>query len=417
VLDPIASGPEASEAKVRLAAIELETGEPTTARKLLDGAMKRRPTAEMQALNAQLLAREGKPDEALAAARAAIDLDPDIASAHYLVGTIELERGHLPAAERAFREVLRQNRLTSDASLQLARTTLAAGRPAEAIELATAAGSSFDARLTLARALTASGQDASARAELVRLSAEYASSPEPLIALGTLELKGRALAQAREQATRALTLAPDSIDALLLAARTEIASDDTATAERYLAHAIGVAPKLFDPRAMLAQIYGARGDFDRARTTLEQAAAQQPDSAAPHTALGIVLEAAGKPAEARARYEQALALDPADAVAANNLARIYATDDTKVSPALELARNAAARLPDDADVHDTLGWVAYRAGRLTLAASELERAIALNGNEPTYRTHLQEVRRAIDEEAVAAKKKKAALDQPRGPVS
>ena len=73
--------------------------------------MKRRPTAEALTLNAQLLLREGKRDEALSSARSALDLDPHIAAAHYVVGSIELERGNLAAAERAFREVLRENRL------------------------------------------------------------------------------------------------------------------------------------------------------------------------------------------------------------------------------------------------------------------------------------------------------------------
>jgi Flp pilus assembly protein TadD len=161
--------------------------------------------------------------------------------------------------------------------------------------------------------------------------------------------------------------------------------------------AVAVAPALFDARAMLAPIYAGRRDFDRARATLEQAATRQPDSAPPPMALGIVLEAIGRPADARARYGQALALDPGDRVASNNLARIYAADDAMVSPALQLALNAAARMPDDADVRDTLGWVAFRAGRLTLAASELERAVALNPGEPAYRKPLQEVRRAIED--------------------
>ena len=129
---------------------------------------------------------------------------------------------------------------------------------------------------------------------------------------------------------------------------------------------------------------------------------------APRTALGIVLEAAGRPDEARQRYEQAVALDPGEPVASNNLARLYATDDAKVSQALDLARNAAARLPGDADVHDTFGWVAFRAGRLSLAAAELERAVALNATEPAYRSHLEEVRAEIAAEAVAAAARKRA---------
>jgi tetratricopeptide (TPR) repeat protein len=405
VLAPLAAGSDPGPAKVRLAAIELESGSAQTARRLLDDLIKRRPTAQALALNAQLLLREGKSDEALAAARHAVDLDPQIAIAHYVIGSIELDRGHLVDAESAFREVLRQDRLTKDASLQLARTLLAAGRPREAIDLADAAGRSVDARLTLARALAADRQEARARSELLQLSADNPASPQPSIELGQLELRSGALPQARALAEHALTLAPESADALLLAARVAVASNDPKAAEPYLTHAVAVAPTLFDARAMLAQIYAGRRDFDRARATLEQAATRQPDSAPPRTALGIVLEAAGRPSDARARYEQALALDPGDPVASNNLARIYAADDAMVSPALQLALNAAARMPDDAEVRDTLGWVAFRAGRLTLAASELERAVSLNPNEPAYRTHLQEVRRALEDAAAAAKKR------------
>src|SRR6185436_17623851 len=121
--------------------------------------------------NAQLLLREGKPDDALAAARTAIDLDPKAAAAHYVVGTIELDRGHYESAERAFREVLRQNRFTGPATLQLARARLGSGHAAEAIDLAEQASSEGGARLPLARALIADGQIARARDELVELDA------------------------------------------------------------------------------------------------------------------------------------------------------------------------------------------------------------------------------------------------------
>ena len=169
-------------------------------------------------------------------------------------------------------------------------------------------------------------------------------------------------------------------------------------AEPYLTHAIAVAPASFDSRAMLAHIYAARGDFDRARITLEQAAAEQPESAAPRTALGIVLEAAGRPRRrAGSLRTGAHAGSGRSDRVQQSRAALRGRRRRRSRPALELARNAAARLPGDADVHDTLGWVAFKAGRLTLAASELERAVALNANEPAYRKHLQEVRRAIED--------------------
>ncbi len=238
-----------------------------------------------------------------------------------------------------------------------------------------------------------------ARAEVHRkLAGTYA-------ALGRLELANGGIVQARALSARALALAPDAPDALLLAARTAIASNDP-SAEGYLTRAIAAAPSAFEARALLANQYAAHGDLDRARTTLEQFANQHPNAAAPRTALGIVLEEAGRPAEARVRYEQALALAPGEPVASNNLARLYVSDDARVGEAVELARNAVARLPNDADAHDTLGWVAFRAGRLSLAKSELERAVALAAAEPSYRNHLENVNKAIEEEADAAAARK-----------
>ena len=60
VLEPLAGGPSANEARVRLAAIELEEGSPVAARRLLDPAMKH-PTAAALALNAQMLREKGRP--------------------------------------------------------------------------------------------------------------------------------------------------------------------------------------------------------------------------------------------------------------------------------------------------------------------------------------------------------------------
>jgi tetratricopeptide (TPR) repeat protein len=415
VLEGVTSGPMATAVKVRRAAIELETGSTANARRLIDGVLKKRPTADALAVNAQLLLREGKADEALVAARNAIDLDPTIAAAHYVAGTIEMDRRHFDRAERAFREVLRQNRMTGPATLQLARARLATGHTAEAIALAEQAGAERGARLTLARALVADGQISRAREELAYLDASTPPSPEPAVLLGSIDLAAGDVPAARAQAARALAIAPNAADALVLAARAADATGDKPAAEQYLVRAVASDPASFESHTMLADLYASRRDFDRARTTLEQFAQRQPDAAPPLTALGIVLEAAGRPDDARARYEQALTLDPKDPIASNNLARLYAADETKIERAIELARTAVARLPDDADAHDTLGWVAYRAGRLSLAASELERATVLDPKDPGYRQHLTEVRQAIAEEARLAAEARAKAAQPATP--
>jgi Flp pilus assembly protein TadD len=305
--------------------------------------------------------------------------------------------------------------MVGEATLQLARAMLGSGHAADAIELAEHAGPGRMARLTLARALVADGQIARARAELIQLDAANPPSPEPAVLLGWIDLAAGNVPAARTHATRALSIAPNAPDALVLAARAAVDTGDTPAAEQHLLHAIKANPGSFETHTMLADLYASRRDFDRARTTLEQFAGRHPDAAAAQTALGIVLEAAGREGDARYHYEQALTLDPKDPIASNNLARLYATDDATVERAIELARNAVAKLPEDPDAHDTLGWIAYRAGRLSLAASELERASTLDPEDATVRHHLTEVRQAIAEEARLAAEARAKAAQQAAP--
>ena len=403
LLEPVTSGPMASDAKVRLAAVAFHTGRAADARRMLDAVLKKRPTAEAWTLDAQMLQAEKKTDAALASARAAVDMNRSAVVAQYIVGSIELEQKHYAAAEDAFEAVMRDRRWTAAGSLQLARTKLAAGRTAEAVMFAENAGNDFNARLTLARALAADGQADRARSELEAISASQPSRPEPAVLLASLALGDGDVADARAQASRALTLAPDASDALVLAARASIEAGDAASAERYLTRATAIDPASFDAHAMLADLYVNRGDAARATTVLEQYVAKHGDEARARTARGIALQSAGRIPQARAAYEQALAIDPAEPVASNNLARIYADDDGRLQQAFGLAQNAAARLADDPDAHDTLGWIAFKARRLPLAASELERAIALNGRNPTYQAHLSKIRVAVDEATRAAK--------------
>jgi tetratricopeptide (TPR) repeat protein len=387
---------------VRLAEIEYETS-PENAHRALDRVLKKTPTGEGWALKARFLSREHKQDEALEAARTAIDLDRRIALAHYIAGTIELERKNYDEAEHAFREVLQLNRMTSEATVQLARTRLAAGHPADAIALAESAGPNPEARLTLARALIADGQVERARSELRRLQSENVKSAEPSVLLGSLDLERGDLPAARAQAMQALTVAPQSVDALLLAARLAMAADDQQAAETYLSQVIERDPASFDGHTLLSQIYASRREFDRARATLESLAAHAPQSAEARTAVGLVLQAAGRDADARNWYEQAITLQPDEPIAAQKLARLYASDGSNPDAAVRLGQIAATRLPNEAEVHDTLGWAYYRAGRLRLALPEIERAIALDPNVPEYRKHLNEVRRARAEEEAADK--------------
>jgi len=397
-------------ARIRLAAIEEESGSHATARQMLDAVLRRDRTPEALALDGQLLLRDGKTDEAAKSARAALDQAPHLAPANYVAGVIDLNRGDLDAAEHEFREAASSTRLAAAANLHLAQTLLAQGRSGEAVDLAAEAGSAYDARLTLARALMAAGDEEAARVELTKLAQDRPKDAIPATLLAQLELRAGDAVAARQHAGRALAVSPHDAAALLVGGQAALATDDIANAEPLLTQALAAQPSL-EAASSLAQLYVQRRDYDRARTLFDSIAKTYPDAAAPRTGTGIILEAAGRTADARAAYEQAIARDPADPVASYALARMYTNDPNMVESAVTLAQTAVAGAPMRPDVHDALGWAYYKTGRLRSAADELERAVTLSPTDARYRAHLTEVKRALDADRPVVQK--AAMDAGR----
>jgi tetratricopeptide (TPR) repeat protein len=386
-------------ARVRLAAIDYETGARSDARKRLDQVLKKRPPAEGLALNAQLLADEKKTDQALQSARAALAMDPDLAAANYLVGVISQQRGELTEAERSFDEVLRVMPDHGDARVRLAQVRLASGHAADALDLLGDVQLGRDGRLTLARALLEDGQTDRARQQFTALASDATTDPEPDIELGRLDLQSGDLKSAAAHSARALTLSSGSAAALQLAGRVAIAQGDFASAGEHLTRAVTAAPDDFDTHALLAHVYRAQGDSDRARTMLEQFAKRHADSAASRTAVGVIYDEGGDAAKARSWYEQALTIDPHEPVASGNLARLYLSDTSKLDEAIDLARTSITQSGDQADVHDTLGWAYFKTGRIRPAVAELERAVALAPHDAAYQQHLAEARRVAAADA------------------
>jgi len=390
-------GAQGTAAKVRLAAIEAEAGSPATARTMLTPMLQKNPSAEALALSAQLYLRERKVDDAAQAARRALDVDPRLPAAHYVAGTVALERGRLSEAEHELRAAVGAPQLAMAARLQLARTKLAQGQSADAVALASTAGGAYDARITLAKALASDGQVERARVELAQLEAGYPSSLEPAILLGTLDLEDGDIPSAQAQSQRALALRPSSVQALILSAEAALAANDPATAEQMLVRARAADPTSFEAATLHSQMAMNRGDFAGARAILEGLARKQPNASAPRTAVGIVLEAEGKTKDARGWYEQAIALDPNDARAANNLARIYAADPATADRAVRLAQTAVTAMPNEAMPHDTLGWAYFKVGNVTQASVELERAASLDPGNREIQKRLDEVRSALQQ--------------------
>jgi Flp pilus assembly protein TadD len=188
--------------------------------------------------------------------------------------------------------------------------------------------------------------------------------------------------------SQALKLSGNTGDLLILSAQVSAAEKKFDETEDALKKAVDLDPARLRGYAMLAQLYVAQNRLTEAERQFQSIIERNPNSVGTNTMLGMLYEMRGKTAEAEKQYEKVLSLDGSAAVAANNLAFIYADQNRNLDQALTLAQTAQRGLSNDPNVIDTLGWVYYRKGMTTAAIRELEMAVKASPKDPLLRYHL-----------------------------
>ena len=164
--------------------------------------------------------------------------------------------------------------------------------------------------------------------------------------------------------------------------------NDLEQAEKSLKRAIELNGNNLDAYVGLARVYVMQKRLPEATAEFEKLAQRQPKATGPMTVAGVLLQLQNKMVEAKAHYQRALEIDSRAAVAANNLAGLFADSSESLDVALKLAQSAKAQLPDRHEVDDTLGWVYYKKGLSSLAVSTFQRSVQLQPDNPSYVGHL-----------------------------
>ena len=426
-LKPLMDGKVVPGAKRRMAKAYVAAGDYAKAHAVLDDALKSDPKdLDARLLKAQLLAEKGGIDEAFGHVRGAVEADASSAAAHYALGTMHAARGDVAGAEQAFQETLRLNPRAAAAQAQIANLQLAKGDVSDALESAREATKSeprnVTARLALVRSLIAAKDFNKAEQEVLgviaaapdNVSAQVlrglvaaerkdttaarvaferarsidAKSIELLAAEMAFELAGGNPAAAKAKADARLADGPPSTELLILAARTYVSAKDLPGAERLLRQAIDRDPSIVQAYSLLGQLYLAQRKLDAARQEFDELATRLTRPVAALTMAGTILQAQGDTAGARDRFERAMAADPRAAVAANNLAWMYAEAGDNLDGALQLAQTAVTGLPEAPEPSDTLGWVYLKKRLPDLARPAFARAVEKSPRNPVYHYHL-----------------------------
>ena len=148
----------------------------------------------------------------------------------------------------------------------------------------------------------------------------------------------------------------------------------------------------------LANLYIRSKQEDRAIAEYQKIVALRPENSTPYTMIGILEDQRKNYDAAADNYRKALEKDPNNAIAANNLAWLYAvTGKGNLDEAVRLAQGVVQKNPNVAGFIDTLGWVYYKKNLHAAAVEQLRKAVSLNEAEAraangtpsaAYRYHL-----------------------------
>jgi putative PEP-CTERM system TPR-repeat lipoprotein len=414
-------------AEARLAQITYSQGMVSEAYRSVDALLARDPAnAFAHTLRAQWSLADGDAEKALEHARLALAANPQLAPALVVKADAETRTHRTSDAVRTLLELLQLDPRDADAQTRLALLHLAQNQIDSAIHVAgealTNAPASVEARLALVRGLMAQGDlkaaavalapakkaapdsaavwlvdgalrlqqrdRRAAQASFVRALQSDPQSREALRALIRLDLVNGEVAAARSRLEPRLSALDNDPAMLVSAANVWLASGDAGRAEQMLRRAVSLDPLAIDGVAALARLLTRERRLEPALAEFDAAAAAHPQQIAAPLMSAVLLHTLGRLDEAERRYLAVLKLEPRAALAANNLAAIYAARPERLADAQRYAELAAEHAPASAAVQDTLGTVLLQRSLIGPAVAAFRRSTDIDPSEALHHYHL-----------------------------
>ena len=164
----------------------------------------------------------------------------------------------------------------------------------------------------------------------------------------------------------------------------------------------------------LAQMYSRTKEWDNAETSINKAIAlstKQDDKDDAIFIQGSIFERQKKYDLAEEAFHKVLADNPKNAAALNYVGYMLADRGTRLEEALGYIRRAVALDPQNGAYLDSLGWVYFKLGNYDLAEANLRRASERISNDPTIHEHLGELYQKTGRLKLAATHWERALEE------
>lgn len=391
------------------------------ARALVNEMLKANPgDADALIYRSQMQVSSGDLAEATQVLQHVIKNSPENAQAHYVLGVALEKQGNLGYGESEWREALRINPDMVDAQSAMAAAAIRQGDIGTlqdaATQLIRLRPWSADGYALRGLAQIHRSHYAEAEADIRKAIAVAPADAFGYVQMGNLRLAQKQYGDATKAFQNALDRNANSTDALRGLMNTHIAErevdkavalvnaqiarspanskfyelrgtvlfhdkKDLGGAEAAFQKAVALDKHNSDAALQLCQVQAAKGEVDQAIVSGEQSLKEGPRQASLGILMGNLYATKHEWKRAEDAFQNVLALDSQNPAAANGLARVMLCDGGSLDVALALAQTARKGLPDSPGVVDTMGWIYYQKGVYTLAISNLQEALELQGKQ------------------------------------
>ena len=154
---------------------------------------------------------------------------------------------------------------------------------------------------------------------------------------------------------------------------------NTQGAEAELNTTLSLDPNYLPAYSAYAAMLASQNRIDDAIAQYKKVLERRPTDASTYTLIAMLEEGRGNLDAAVVGYKKALENDANSAIAANNLAWIYAEHGKgNIDEAVRLAQTIVQRFPGEPGYADTLGWIFYKKGSFASAVQQLQKCVELD---------------------------------------
>jgi predicted O-linked N-acetylglucosamine transferase (SPINDLY family) len=334
------------------------------------------------------LEERGQHEEALRRYEAAIQLEPELARAHFNRGNLLLDKGEAAGALDAYRQAVKYKPDSAAAHYNMGNAHLRLGNTHEAIAACRKAirlkPDFADAHISLGMALEKLGEHLDAIVSYRRSVELKPDSVELHHTLGRIMMESERAAEAIACFDTALTIKPDFAEAHHSRG---IALQDLGRFEEAVSsyrRALAFDSGLVQAHSNLGSALKELGDLDEAIGCYGRALSLNPGLPEVHHNLGLALQEQGKLDQAVASYRSALEIRP-DYVQAHNSMGAALAQLGRYEKALEHFHLAIQSEPDNAEGHLNLGITLATVGQPEQAIASFRRMLEIRpGSADAY---------------------------------